>query len=103
MSIWCSWTEVGHDVEPPHLAEMGLEVVTLGDPPESPTRGEVRSYATGYSNHYPTTDGEWEQPANVGISSIPVWCVPGHGDEFDDETLGGWVRLDVYTAEHDFR
>lgn len=99
MSIWCSWPEVGYDIEPP-----GIEVIHIGDRPDPsiPQGGEVRSYAVGFSNHYPTRDGEYEQPAHVGINHCPVWCVPGHRDEYDDETVGEWVRLDVYTAAHDF-
>lgn len=102
MSIWCSWREIGYDIEPPD--EAGFEFVYLGDRPDPnvPEGGEVRSYAVGYSNHYPTRDGEYEQRANVGLAHCPVWCVPGHGDDFDDEVIGEWVRLDVYTAEHDF-
>lgn len=66
--------------------------------------GDVRSYASGWSNHYPTTDGEVEQPAHVGLAHIPTWCVPGHrGDEegADDYPLGQWVRLDVVTHDHE--
>lgn len=84
MSIWCSWEDIGYDTF------TGERV-----------RGEVRSYASGFSNHYPTTDGTYEQPANVGLAHIPVWCVPGHREEMD-ETVGPWVRLDVWTAEHSF-
>ena len=85
MSIWASHDPVGHDDHEPLRG------------------GDVRSYATGWSNHYPTTDGEVEQPAAVGIAHIPTWCVPGHrdADDYDDFPLGPWVRLDVITHDHE--
>ena len=86
MSIWSSWETIGYDIP-------------LGENPERPERGVVRSYATGFSNHYPTVDGDYEQPANVGVASIPSWCVPGHHDDGSDDP-GPWLRLDVYSAEH---
>lgn len=92
MSIWCSWREIGYDDPEPRNRNRNRK----------PQHGEVRSYATGFSNHYPTTDGDYEQRANVGISSIPVWCVPGHDEHEDYDLRGEWVRLDVYTREHDF-
>lgn len=79
MSIWSSWRDIGWD--------------GLRKKPKM-RHGEVRSYAAGWSNHYPTTDGAVEQPASVGIASVPVWCVPGHAEEMTDE-LGPWLRLDV--------
>lgn len=82
MSIWCSREHVGFD--------------------ESEQRGgEVRSYATGWSNHYPTPDVEL--PAHVGLAHIPTWCVPGHAGEEneDDHPLGPWVRLDVVTHDYE--
>lgn len=105
MSIWCSWPEIGFTIEPPgmtvvYLDEQGNQVDAPD--PNLVEGGEVRSYAVGFSNHYPTRDGEFEQPANVSLNHCPVWCVPGHHDEEDDKTVGEWVRLDVYTAEHDF-
>lgn len=104
MSIWCNWEEIGYDVDPPHLAEMGVEYVKLGDHPDPfvAERGEVLSYAEGFSNHYPTRDREYEQRANVNINHIPAWCVPGHRDDFSDRLIGEWTRLDIFTAEHDF-
>lgn len=83
MSIWCSQPSIGHDQ-------------WTDDPPV----GDVRSYAEGWSNHYPTTDGAVEQPANIDLAHTPVWCVPGHHDD-DDERVGPWLRLGVYTTDHD--
>lgn len=88
MSIWCSSEDIG------------FEDRQEGEP----NHGQVRSYASGFSNHYPTTDGEWEAPAAVGIASIAPWCVPGWSP--DDPTLdhplcGPWVRLDVMSWEHE--
>lgn len=92
MSIWGSHDAVGHD-----RWLDGHEV----------RGGEVRSYATGWSNHYPTTDGLVEQPAHVGIGSIPYFCVPGWRDEdesdVEEHTVGPWLRLDVVTHVHDER
>lgn len=95
MSIWCSWREIGW--EDPWVA------LRKGKRLKKPHHGDVRSYAEGFSNHYPTRAGDVELRANVGIAHIPVWCVPGHADdETDDHVTGEWVRLDVYTAEHDW-
>lgn len=91
MSIWCSHEDVGYEV--------GLKDAAKYDP----RGGEVRSYAEGFSNHYPTTDGEWEQPASVGIAHVAPWCVPGwegREDDLDYPQCGPWVRLDVVTHEH---
>lgn len=84
VSIWCSWEPVGHED---------------GDK----RGGDVRSYAQGWSNHYPTTDGQVEKPCHVGIAHIPTWCVPGHrdADSAEDDPLGPWVRLDVVTYDHE--
>lgn len=84
MSIWVSRPGIGFD--------------ELEDAPA----GQVRSYANGWSNHYPTTDGTVEREASVDTAHVPAWCVPGHEDNFDGETVGGWLRLTVRTTEHDF-
>ena len=86
MSIWASTTTAGHDPDGLH-----------------PMRGgQVRSYADGWSNHYPTTNGDVEQPAGIHLAIIPSFCVPGHADEDEeDEPTGPWLRLDVDTREHD--
>ena len=91
MSIWCTWEDIGYDWQP--------SPVNLG-------RGEVRSYAVGWSNHYPTTDGKVERPASVNLAHTPRWCVPGHreedgyGDYGDGAPVGGWLRLDLTTWTH---
>lgn len=87
MSIWSSWEDVGYD-----------DMMWGG----KRKRGEVRSYAILWSNHYPTTDGKVEQPASVGICHIPQWCVPGHRDEPEEyDSVAPWVRLTVVTSGHD--
>lgn len=95
MSIWCSNETIGWE-------EDGWEDVD-GKPIE-PTRngGEVRSYANGWSNHYPTSDDTVEQRAHIDLATIPVWCVPGHDDESDYERVGEWLRLSVSTVEHNW-
>lgn len=92
MSIWCS----GFDVVGFDWDEM------LGDPaPDTPTGGQVRSYATGFSSHYPTTTGGYEQPAGISLDYMPAWCVPGHGGDMGDR-LGPWLRLAVTSVKHDY-
>lgn len=76
MSIWQTWDVAG------------------GDGP-----GDVRSYATGWSNHFP--DDQVEQPSSVMLGTIPSWCVPGHEDEYSD-ALGEWLQLTVIGWKHDF-
>jgi hypothetical protein len=104
MSIWVSWESIGYDIDLSDVGQSPVEIVHIGDRPDPnvPERGEVRTYCNGWSNHYPTTTGEAERRANVGLSHIPVWCVPGHEDNDDEDEIGEWVRLDLFTAEHDF-
>jgi hypothetical protein len=80
VSIWCSWEQIGTDYR------------------QKRQRGEARSYALGWSNHYP--DRKVERPASIGISHIPSWCTPGHEDEGDE--FGEWLRLGISTWKHDF-
>lgn len=87
MSIWCSGPTIGWDDWPDEYPQ--------------PQGGQVRSYANGWSNHYPTTDGAVEREAAIDTATIPVWCVPGHSEEFD-ETLGPWLRLGVSSWEHNW-
>lgn len=93
MSIWCSWDHIGSD--PRDAEQQG---------------GQVRSYAHGFSNHYPTTDGEYEQPAAVALAHIAPWCVPGHGDpcttcvvSHDHPEVGPWLRMEVASHEHSWK
>lgn len=89
MSIWVSHPVIGWDDYP--------------DPDEpNPRGGEVRSYATGWSNHYPTRNGHVEQPASIHLASIPAWCVPGHQDSTSDEEQGEWLRIDIESWAHDW-
>lgn len=81
MSIWASWESIG---------------TWLTDKRQ---RGDVRSYALGWSNHYPNR--RVERPASVGIAHIPSWCVPGHDDEGDD-AVGPWLRLGLTSWLHDW-
>ena len=87
MSIWCSLPTVG-------FSDWDDEQV-----------GQVRSYATGWSNHYPATDDTVEQRACIDLAHTPTWCVPGHSDHdgYIDGVygLGPWLRLHVDTWEHD--
>lgn len=101
MSIWCSGEPIGF--EPLGLAEDGAlapEFAEVGN-------GQVRSYAAGFSNHYPTTTGDYEQPAAVALASIAPWCVPGHDEpcacesgSHDHPEVGPWLRLEVLSHEH---
>ncbi len=88
MSIWCSYENIGWD--------------EYSDDPTRPNGGEVRSYASGWSNHYPTTDGQVEQPASIGLATVPPWCVPGQDEDMDDwDRTGPWIRLHVLSQEHE--
>jgi hypothetical protein len=80
MSIWCSLPVIGFD--------------EFDDPV-----GQVRSYANGWSNHYPTTDGVVERDATINLAYIPAWCAGGPDDDF--ESVGPWVRLGVRSYLHD--
>jgi hypothetical protein len=100
MSIWCSWESVGWD-----------------DWAERPgfVRGEVRTFAEGFSNHHPDSTGSHELPANVGVDHIAPWCVPGHnegepdnhvdyrctgcGERHDYPDAGRWLRLGIYARD----
>lgn len=83
MSIWASWRTIGWDDE------------------DDLQRGEVRSYAHGWGNHYPTTDGAVEQLANVDLAYIPGYCVPGYADDvYADMATGPWLRLYVSSREY---
>lgn len=90
MSIWCSLPHIGFD--------------DSWDGEDSPNVGQVRSYATGWSNHYPTTDGSVEREACIDLAHMPTWCVPGHHDtdgEIDGEWgAGPWIRMHVTSWEH---
>lgn len=80
MSIWCSLPPIGFD-------EMDESV------------GQVRSYATGWSNHFPTTDNAVERDAALDLSFIPAWCAGGDDDDVD--AAGPWLRLGLRSHAHD--
>lgn len=87
MSIWCSLPAIGFDDYP--------------DPDEpQPQGGQVRSYASGWSNHYPTTDNKAEREASIDLATIPAWCAGGSDDDFTSR--GPWIRLGVRSHTHDF-
>lgn len=85
MSIWVNHEHVGTDLR---VTGTGLH-----------HRSVVLSYAEGFSNHYREIDGDYERPASVLISHVPIWCVPGH-DEATEEATGPWLRLDVNSERH---
>jgi hypothetical protein len=83
MSIWQSTVDVG----------------TTGDFPLT-FDGTVRTYADGWSNHYPTDDVEL--PAAVGLAQLAPHCVPGHLDDAYDEDgpngrPGPWLCMHMIT------
>jgi hypothetical protein len=97
MSIWCSWPWVGHD---PFDGE-------------APRGGEVRTYAQGFSNHYPDTSGSHELPATIDLAHVAPWCVTGHDSgeapewrcsgcdeshESNERQVGAWLRLGIAAA-----
>lgn len=85
MSIWVSLPIIGHPGPMDAFEER---------------RGDVRSYATGWSNHYP--DHTVEHDSRIDLALIPVWCVPGHRESTSTTLVGPWLRLGVDTRTHDF-
>jgi hypothetical protein len=83
VSIWCSLPVIGFDEREP-------------DGPVC----QVRSYATGWSNHYPTTDGTVERDAALDLAYLPAWCAGGPDDDY--ESVGPWVRLGLRSHIHDY-
>lgn len=83
MSIWSSWPHIGYE--------------WFGGRKRKPEGGVVRTYARGWSNHYPTLDVE--PPASIDFAAIPAWCVPGHEEsgESDYERCGPWLRMSLDT------
>jgi len=81
MSIWCSQPAIGFD--------------DWFKRARKPHGGHVRSYATGWSNHYPTTNGKVERRASIDLATIAPWCVPGNEHNWDDRATGPWLRLSV--------
>ncbi|MGC4151514.1 MAG: hypothetical protein QM628_00350 [Propionicimonas sp.] len=92
MSIWCSWPTIGWEDEDQRFGAIVINEGGEREPVPHWQGGEVRSYADGWSNHYP--DGTAERPASVDLASIPSWCVPGHSDELTDD-YGRWLRLGI--------
>lgn len=90
MSIWS-----------PRRDDVGRTTADTGWPEDFD--GSVRTYADGWSNHYPTDDVE--KPAAVSLSEIPPWCVPGHREAFENPTddveqpedPGPWLRMGLFT------
>lgn len=83
MSIWQSTVDIG----------------TTDDWPDD-FDGSVRTYADGWSNHYPTDDVEL--PAAVGLAQLAPHCVPGHLEDAYDEDgedgrPGPWLRMHMLT------
>jgi hypothetical protein len=87
VSIWIGHTPIGQGHK--HFDD------------EERQTGNVLSFATGFSNHYPSLDGP-EQPAGVMIAHIPSWCVPGHDEEVDWPVSGEWLRLEVASWAHEW-
>ena len=71
-------------------------------PDEETTIGDVRSYASGFSNHYP--DKSLEQNSFIDLADIVPWCVPGHVEDenTDYSAVGPWLRLGLYSWAHDY-
>ena len=90
MSIWCSQEAIGFD--------------DAWRRAQKPHGGQVRSYASGWSNHYPTTDGKVERRACIDLATIAPWCVPGHDDieGFEGMACGPWLRLCLNSSDHDY-
>lgn len=108
MSIWCSWPHIGTDPTVMYDEGGGLYEVDIdgkrarGRKPveQRPERGNVVSYADGFSNHYPDLTGTHERPAVIAVASVPHWCVPGveEGD-YSDDSAAPWLRMEVVAPE----
>lgn len=95
MSIWWSGETIGWE---PETGEITWTDGSNNKPTRFPARferGEVRTYAEGWSNHYPSADVE--RPASVNVAAIAPWCVPGHAEDccggHDAPEVGPWLRL----------
>lgn len=97
MSIWCSYPTIGWDDEGADVGGMVIDADGVRDPEPHWSGGEVRSYAVGWSNHYP--DGTAEYPASIDLADIAPWCVPGWWDRSDelDREVGPWLRMGVHS------
>lgn len=102
MSIWCSGESIGAEYpDSPRRTEHHGDGSVRVRSDTGDQRGVVVSYASGWSNHYPEPNNP-EAPASVDLATIPVWCVPGHREDEDWETVGPWVRLTVDGWSRDF-
>ena len=106
MSIWCSWPHIGTDPTVMYEVGDGLYELEIGGgnkgrkPVEQrPERGNVISYAEGFSNHYPDLTGSHERPAALALATIPEWCVPGHDNSGVYDVVGPWLRVEVAAPE----
>lgn len=104
MSIWCSWDHIGTD--PTVMFRVKRDGSRGRRIKPRPERGNVLSYAVGFSNHYPDLTGSHERPAVVALADIAPWCVPGHdagecpcGEHHDHPDTGPWLRLEVAAPE----
>lgn len=101
MSIWCSHDHIGTDPNAWIDADTGKPI------PRAPHRGNVLSYAEGFSNHHPDLTGTHERPAGIATASIAPWCVPGHDEDcqtckrshYGGDEVGPWLRIEVAAPE----
>jgi hypothetical protein len=107
MSIWCSWEHIGTDPTVMYEVSPGIREVKLDGKTargrraveQKAERGNVLSYAEGFSNHYPNLAGTHERPAVIALAHMPEWCVPGHDDTDDYDITGPWLRVEVAAPE----
>jgi hypothetical protein len=110
MSIWCSGEHIGTDPTVMYEEGDGIYQVDIGTdddrfqgrtPVEQRAeRGNVLSYANGFSNHYPDLTGEAERPAVIALATMPHWCVPGVEEgAYDYDSAGPWLRMEVAAPE----
>lgn len=96
MSIWCSYVPIGWDDEGEAVGGKVIDDGGVRDPRPHWVGGEVRSYAEGWSNHYPNADDGVELPASLDLAHIAPFCVPGNeGVDEEDGSVGGWLRLSI--------
>lgn len=99
MSIWCSLPVIGFDSS--NELDEPIPSNNIDEPSETPEpTNQVRSYATGWSNHYPSTDGSAEREASLNLAYIPAWCAGGDDDDY--RSVGQWLRLGLRSHTHNF-
>lgn len=95
MSIWCSRITVGWEDEGESVGGKVIDDNGIRDPQPHWVGGEIRSYAEGWSNHYPNPADHVEMPAGISLAHIAPFCVPGNDEADEGDGVGPWLRLGI--------